>query len=82
MMTDGNRNIVASVHQRLLNKARETDRPFNDLLQHFSIERFIYRLDRSHHMTKFILTDASESFEDVAGTVKSFLEPLVVTLAD
>jgi len=52
------RNLAASVHQRLLDMARETDRPFNELLQHFAIERFIYRLSRSTHKKKFILKGA------------------------
>ncbi len=43
------RNLAVSVHQQLLDKARETDRPFNELLQHFAIERFIYRLSKSTH---------------------------------
>lgn len=51
-------NTVASVHQRLLNKARESSRPFNELLLHFAIERFIYRLSRSPHADSFILKGA------------------------
>jgi len=35
------KNITASVHQRLLNTAKESSRPFNELLQYFAIERFI-----------------------------------------
>lgn len=38
------KNVAASVHQRLLNKARETGRPFNELLQYYVMERFLYRL--------------------------------------
>ena len=52
------RGLAASVHQRLLDKARETDRPFNELLQYFAIERFIYRLSRSAHAKIFILKGA------------------------
>ena len=52
------KNIATSVHQRLLNKARESSRPFNELLQYFAIERFIYRLSRSPHADKFILKGA------------------------
>ena len=56
---DGNtKNIAASVHQRLLNKSRESSRPFNELLQHFAIERFIYRLSKSPHADRFILKGA------------------------
>ena len=52
------KNLAASVHQRLLDRARETDRPFNELLQHFAIERFIYRLSKSDHADRFILKGA------------------------
>lgn len=51
-------NIAASVHQRLLNKARETGRPFTELLQYFAMERFLYRLSISPHADKFILKGA------------------------
>ncbi len=52
------KNISASVHQRLLNKAKETRRPFNELLQYFAIERFLYRLSRSPLANSFILKGA------------------------
>ena len=52
------KNIAASVHQRLLNEAKESPRPFNELLQYFAIERFIYRLSKSPHADKFILKGA------------------------
>lgn len=57
-MAENIRNIAASVHSRLLSKARESGRPFNELLQHFAIERFIYRLSKSHYADKFILKGA------------------------
>jgi Nucleotidyl transferase AbiEii toxin, Type IV TA system len=52
------RNLPASVHQRLLAKARESSRPFNELLQHFAIERFMYRLSKSPQAGRFILKGA------------------------
>lgn len=51
-------DLAASVRQRLLNKARETGRPFNELLQYFAMERFLYRLSRSVHADKFVLKGA------------------------
>jgi hypothetical protein len=52
------KNIAASVHQRLLKKARESVRPFNDILQHFAIERFIYRLSKSPYADRLVLKGA------------------------
>jgi hypothetical protein len=52
------RNIVASVHQRLLNHARQSNRPFNEVLQYFAIERFLYRLSVSRHAGTFVLKGA------------------------
>ncbi|MBL7211611.1 MAG: nucleotidyl transferase AbiEii/AbiGii toxin family protein [Desulfobacteraceae bacterium] len=52
------KNTAVSVHDRLRNMARESSRPFNELLQHFAIERFIYRLSKSPHADRFILKGA------------------------
>jgi len=52
------RNFAASVRQRLLNKAREGKRPFNELLQYYAMERFLYRLSRSPHAERFVLKGA------------------------
>jgi len=40
-MVQNTKGIAASVHQRLLNKAKGSSRPFNELLQYFAIERLI-----------------------------------------
>ncbi len=52
------RNIAASVRQRLLNRARKDQRPFNELLQYYAMERFLYRLSQSAHKNQFILKGA------------------------
>ncbi|BBO73878.1 hypothetical protein DSCW_12950 [Desulfosarcina widdelii] len=57
-MVKGTKNIAASVHQRLLDKARQSSRPFNELLQYFAIERFIYRIAKSSYANRFILKGA------------------------
>ena len=58
MKKPGTKNIGASVRQRLLNKARETGRPFSELLQYFAMERFLYRLSKSGYADKFVLKGA------------------------
>ena len=52
------KNIAASVRQRLLDKARETSRPFSELLQYFAMERFLYRLSKSRYADNFVLKGA------------------------
>ncbi|MDF1501233.1 MAG: nucleotidyl transferase AbiEii/AbiGii toxin family protein [Anaerolineales bacterium] len=51
-------NLPASIHRRLLNQARKTGRPFNELLQLYAIERFLYRLSQSPHCDRFVLKGA------------------------
>jgi hypothetical protein len=48
-------NIPASVRARLLNRARSENRPFNELLQYYAMERFLYRLSKSKHADSFVL---------------------------
>ena len=52
------KDTSASVRQRLLNKARESNRPFNELLQYYAMERFLFRLGVSEHARKFVLKGA------------------------
>lgn len=58
MSEPGIKNFPASIHDRLLNQARLLGKPFNELLQYYAIERFLYRLSRSRHASKFILKGA------------------------
>jgi hypothetical protein len=52
------RDLSASIHQRLLNKAKADQIPFGELLQYFAIERFLYRLSKSVYRNSFILKGA------------------------
>lgn len=52
------KNVAASVHQRLLNLARASGRPFNELTQYYALERWLYRLARSEHRSRFVLKGA------------------------
>jgi predicted nucleotidyltransferase component of viral defense system len=52
------RDVGASVRQRLLNQSRAHQRPFQELLQYFAMERFLYRLAQSPFSDRFILKGA------------------------
>ena len=49
------KNIASSVKNRLLAAAREGRKPFQSLLTHYALERFLFRLSRSPLKEKFIL---------------------------
>ncbi len=63
------KNIAASIRQRLLNYSKNAKKPFNEVLQYYAMERFLYRLSQSQYANQFILKgglmlriwDASES---------------------
>lgn len=52
------KNIQASVHARLQTHAHATKRPFQELLQYYAMERFLYRLSQSPHRSRFVLKGA------------------------
>lgn len=51
-------NIAASVRARLLNLARETQRPLDQLLTRYALERLLYRLSLSEHRDRYALKGA------------------------
>jgi len=51
-------NIQASVRAQLQNKAKETNRPFAEMLQYYGMERFLYRVGKSQYAHQFILKGA------------------------
>ena len=51
-------NVSASVRQRLLNRSKADKRSFNELLQYYAMERFLYRLSLSDHAQHYILKGA------------------------
>jgi predicted nucleotidyltransferase component of viral defense system len=48
-------NIPASVQARLKNKASRDGIPFNEILQYYGMERFLYRLSQTQHVDDLIL---------------------------
>jgi predicted nucleotidyltransferase component of viral defense system len=51
-------DVGSSIRQRLLNLAHASHRSFNEVLQYYMIERFIYRLSKSSYRHKLILKGA------------------------
>ncbi len=51
-------NLAASVRARLSNQAKAAHRPFQEILQYYGLERFLYRLSRSPHSDRFLLKGA------------------------
>ncbi len=49
------KNIPASIHDRLANESQKSKKPFNELLQHYGMERFLYRLSKTKHVNSFVL---------------------------
>ena len=52
------KNVPASIRQKLLNISRKDNRPFNELVQYYAMERFLYRLSHSDYTDSFILKGA------------------------
>lgn len=57
-MAKPKQGTIDSVHQRLLNKARETDRPFNELLQYYAMEKFLLRMSKLPNAKEYVLKGA------------------------
>ena len=87
-------NIAASIRQRLLNLSRAQGRPFQEVLQFYVMERFLYRLSRSTHANRFVLKgalmlqvwaspQARPTMDiDMLGRTDNDMEALVVQLRD
>ena len=52
------KNIVASVLAKLRNISKSTDVPFQQILQQYAMERFLYRISKSKHAQSVILKGA------------------------
>ena len=57
-MAKSKQAIVDSVHQRLLNRARNSGRPFNEILQYYAMEKFLLRMSKLPNAEDFVLKGA------------------------
>src|SRR3977135_833454 len=58
MNTTEGKNLVASVLARLRNTSKSNGAPFQQVLQQYAIERFLYRISKSKHAKSVILKGA------------------------
>jgi len=58
MNTTEGKNVVASVLARLRNTSKSNGAPFQQVLQQYAIERFLYRISKSRHARSVILKGA------------------------
>jgi hypothetical protein len=49
------KNLGESIRQRLRNLSKERNRPFDETLRYYAMERFLYRLGISSYMSRFFL---------------------------
>ncbi len=49
------KNVPMSVQTRLLNLAKSQGKPFQEILQYYGIERFLFRLSKTDHSASFVL---------------------------
>jgi hypothetical protein len=52
------KNIAASVRARLANHAKQINRPHQEVLQYYAMERLLYRVSKSPHGSSFVLKGA------------------------
>ena len=52
------KNVAASVRARLMNLSRVSDRPFQEVLHYYGLERFLYRFAQTSHSDAFVLKGA------------------------
>ena len=74
------RNTAASVHQRLKNEAGATGQLFNELLLHYALERFLYRLSKSDQGNRFVLKGALLLRVQFAGKLGNARIPMQVDI--
>jgi predicted nucleotidyltransferase component of viral defense system len=58
MISKEEKNVVASVLARLRNNSKSSGVPFQQVLQQYAMERFLYRISRSPHAQSVILKGA------------------------
>lgn len=58
-LTKQKKNLGESIRQRLKNLSNKRNRPFDEILRYYAMERFLYRLSISPYAKKFFLKGGS-----------------------
>ena len=58
MRGKGEKNIVASVLAKLRSQSKSHGMPFQQILQHYAMERFLFRISKSKHAQSVVLKGA------------------------
>jgi hypothetical protein len=58
MSGKGGRNIVASVLAKLRSQSKSNGIAFQQILQHYAMERFLFRISKSKHAQSVVLKGA------------------------
>jgi len=72
------KNVGASVRRRLLNLARQETRPFQELLQYYAMERFLFRMSVSPYADLFVLKGAMWSCKGKMDGLRSQRPRLII----
>lgn len=57
-MAKSSQSNAYPIHQRLLSKARSANRPFNEVLQYYAMEKFLLRMSKLPNAEDFVLKGA------------------------
>jgi hypothetical protein len=58
MSGKGEKNVVASVLAKLRSQSKSRGMPFQQILQHYAMERFLCRISKSKHAQSLVLKGA------------------------
>ena len=53
-----NINLAVSIREQLARQGKQNKRPFQELLQYYGLERFLYRLSQTSYAQRFLLKGA------------------------
>jgi hypothetical protein len=76
------KNLGESIRQRLKNLSEDRERPFDEILRYYAMERFLYRLSISSYSEKFFLKEGLMGkdhieFKEIIEEISVQIKPLI-----